>query len=334
MILSGRFYTGNSDLVFFDDPYVDPDEAEKICGSEKNRSLALKAARESITLLKNDNNILPIDLNQIKTIAVIGPNAHRSLLGGYSGIPKHVVTVLDGIREKAGGKVTILYSEGCKITVGGSWNEDQVELPTEEEDLQAIDKAVDIAEKSDLVVMALGGNEQTSREAWSKSHMGDRTDIRLFGRQQQLVNAIKKTGKPVIVFLFNGRPLAINHLLEDVEAIFECWYLGQETGHAVADVLAGDYNPGGKLPVSIPRSVGHIPCYYNHKPSDRRGFLHDDVTPLYPFGYGLSYTNLISKTCGWRRTKSGGMSPPKFILKYRTLAIWEALRWYKCIFVM
>jgi beta-glucosidase len=279
----------------FDDPYVDPDEAEKICGSEKNRSLALKAARESITLLKNDNNILPIDLNQIKTIAVIGPNAHRSLLGGYSGIPKHVVTVLDGIREKAGGKVTILYSEGCKITVGGSWNEDQVELPTEEEDLQAIDKAVDIAEKSDLVVMALGGNEQTSREAWSKSHMGDRTDIRLFGRQQQLVNAIKKTGKPVIVFLFNGRPLAINHLLEDVEAIFECWYLGQETGHAVADVLAGDYNPGGKLPVSIPRSVGHIPCYYNHKPSDRRGFLHDDVTPLYPFGYGLSYTKFEIK---------------------------------------
>jgi beta-glucosidase len=279
----------------FDDPYVDPDEAEKICGSEKNRSLALKAARESITLLKNDNNILPIDLNQIKTIAVIGPNAHRSLLGGYSGIPKHVVTVLDGIREKAGGKVTILYSEGCKITVGGSWNEDQVELPTEEEDLQAIDKAVDIAEKSDLVVMALGGNEQTSREAWSKSHMGDRTDIRLFGRQQQLVNAIKKTGKPVIVFLFNGRPLAINHLLEDVEAIFECWYLGQETGHAVADFLAGDYNPGGKLPVSIPRSVGHIPCYYNHKPSDRRGFLHDDVTPLYPFGYGLSYTKFEIK---------------------------------------
>lgn len=287
----------------FDDPYVDPDLAEKICGSEKNRELALKAARESITLLKNENNILPVDLNNLATIAVIGPNANRSLLGGYSGVPKNIVTVLDGIREKTADKVNILYSEGCKITIGGSWNEDKVELPDEPEDLKAIEEAVKIAKKSDLVVLALGGNEQTSREAWSRAHMGDRTDIRLFGRQEQLFDAIKKTGKPVIVFLFNGRPLAINSLTENADAIFECWYLGQETGHAVADVLVGDFNPGGKLPISIPRSVGHIPCYYNHKPSDRRGYLHDEVTPLYPFGYGLSYTKFEIKNVRLAKNK-------------------------------
>lgn len=279
----------------FDDPYVDPDEAERICGSEKNREMALKAARESITLLKNENGLLPINFDKIDTIAVIGPNAHRSLLGGYSGVPKNEVTVLDGIRSKISGRAEILYSEGCKITAGGSWNKDQIVLPTEEEDLVAISEAVEVAEKSDIVVIAIGGNEQTSREAWSRNHMGDRTDINLFGRQEQLVKAIAKTGKPMVVFLFNGRPLSVNFLKDNAEAIFECWYLGQETGRAVADVLVGEFNPGGKLPITIPRSVGHIPCYYNHKPSDRRGYLNDDVSPLYPFGYGLSYTNFEIK---------------------------------------
>ncbi len=279
----------------FDDPYVDPDEADRICGSEKNRELALQAARESITLLKNENDILPVDLGTFKTIAVIGPNANRSLLGGYSGIPKHEVTVLAGIRDKVAGKAEVLYSEGCKITLEGSWNEDQVQLPTEEDDLKLIAEAVQVAERSDLVILAIGGNEQTSREAWSGTHMGDRTDINLFGRQEQLVKALVDTDKPIIVFLFNGRPLAINYLKENVQAIFECWYLGQETGRAVADVLTGDFNPGGKLPITIPRSVGHIPCYYNHKPSDRRGFLNDDVSPLFPFGYGMSYTRFEIK---------------------------------------
>ena len=279
----------------FDDPYVDPDEADRICGSEKNRELALQAARESITLLKNENDILPVDPGTFKTIAVIGPNANRSLLGGYSGIPKHEVTVLAGIRDKVAGKAEVLYSEGCKITLEGSWNEDQVQLPTEEDDLKLIAEAVQVAERSDLVILAIGGNEQTSREAWSGTHMGDRTDINLFGRQEQLVKTLVDTGKPIIVFLFNGRPLAINYLKENVQAIFECWYLGQETGRAVADVLTGDFNPGGKLPITIPRSVGHIPCYYNHKPSDRRGFLNDDVSPLFPFGYGMSYTRFEIK---------------------------------------
>jgi beta-glucosidase len=140
-------------------------------------------------------------------------------------------------------------------------------------------------------VLCIGGNELTSREAWNLKHMGDRTSLDLIGRQQELVDAMLATGKPVIVFLFNGRPLSINSLSQSVPVIFECWYLGQETGHAVADVLFGDYNPGGKLPITIPRSAGHLPAFYNYKPSARRGYLLDDVTPLYPFGYGLSYTS-------------------------------------------
>lgn len=277
-------------LGLFEDPYVDPDEADRICGSEENAELAYQAAKETITLLKNENKILPLNLNEVNKIAVIGPNTDRSLLGGYSGVPKKEISVLEGIREKVGDKAEILYSEGCKITIGGSWNEDAVELPDEEDDLKSIAEAVKVAEEADVIVLAIGGNEQTSRESWDIRHMGDRTNITLFGRQEELIKEMIKTGKPVIAFLFNGRPLATNYLSEHASAIFECWYLGQETGRAVADVLVGDYNPGGKLPITIPRSVGHIPAYYNHKPSDRRGFLHDVVTPLYPFGFGLSYT--------------------------------------------
>ena len=144
-------------------------------------------------------------------------------------------------------------------------------------------------------MLAIGGNEQTSREAWSLKHMGDRTKLDLGGRQQELVTAMLATGKPVIVFLFNGSPLAIQYLIENVPVIYECWYLGQECGHAAADVLFGDYNPSGKLPITIPRSVGHLPAFYNYKPSARRGYLFDDVSPLYPFGFGLSYTTFTFK---------------------------------------
>lgn len=277
-------------MGLFDDPYVDPEEAERIVGSEANRTLALQAAHESITLLKNDDGLLPLDLSAVQSIAVVGPNAHRSLLGGYSGVPKHDVTVLDGIKARVGDRAEVRYSEGCKITVDGSWNADEVAPGDPEEDRRQIAEAVAVARQADVIVLALGGNEQTAREAWGLNHMGDRTSLDLIGRQEELVEAMRATGKPVVVFLFNGRPLSINDLSENVPAIFECWYLGQETGRAVADVLFGDLNPGGKLPITMPRSAGHLPAFYNHKPSARRGYLFDDVSPLYAFGYGLSYT--------------------------------------------
>jgi beta-glucosidase len=282
-------------MGLFDNPYVDPNEAARVVGCDANRRLALQAAHETITLLKNENNLAPLNPAKLKTIAVIGPNANRSLLGGYSGVPKHNVTVLDGIKAKVGDRVKVLHSEGCKITVGGSWNADEVTPSDPAEDRKQIAEAVEVAKQADVIVLAIGGNEQTSREAWNLKHMGDRTDLDLVGRQNELVQAMLATGKPVIVFLFNGRPLAINYVAENVPVIFECWYLGQETGHAVADVLFGDFNPGGKLPISFPRSAGHLPVFYNYKPSARRGFLFADVSPLFAFGYGLSYTSFEIK---------------------------------------
>jgi beta-glucosidase len=295
-------------MGLFDHPYVDPDKAERLVGCDAHRKLALEAARAGITLLKNDNGLLPLDPAGNQTIAVIGPNANRSLLGGYSSVPKHDVTVLEGIRQRVPSGVTVLYHEGCKITIGGSWYQDEVVPSDPAEDRKQIAAAVKVAKKADVIVLAIGGNEQTSREAWSRQHMGDRTSLDLVGRQQELVNAMLATGKPVIVFLFNGRPLSINHLSENVPAIFECWYLGQETGHAVAEVLFGDFSPGGKLPMSIPRSAGHLPAFYNYKPSARRGYLFDDVSPLYAFGYGLSYTafTLTNLRLSKKRIKPNG----------------------------
>jgi beta-glucosidase len=288
--LVGEMLLWKFKMGLFDDPFVDPDEAERVVGCEAHTALALEAARETITLLKNEGGLAPLDLKKIKSIAVIGPNAGRCLLGGYSGVPKRMVSVLEGIKARVGEAVEVHYAEGCKITQPGTWVQDEV-LPSDpEEDRRQIAEAVKVAEKADAIVLCMGGNEQTSREAWNLKHMGDRARLELIGRQMELVEALRGTGKPIIVFLFNGRPIAMGELLEKVPVVFECWYLGQESGMAVAEVLFGDVNPGGKLPLSFPRSAGHLPVYYNYKPSARRGYLMDDVTPLLPFGFGLSYT--------------------------------------------
>jgi len=277
-------------LGLFDDPYVDPDEAERVVGCDAHRRLALQAARETITLLKNDDALLPLDAARLRSIAVIGPNADRQMLGGYSGVPKQVVTVLEGIRAAVGDRVAVRHSEGCKITIGGSWTEDRVVPSDPEEDRRQIAAAVAVAADADVIVLVIGDNEQTSREGWSKQHLGDRASLDLVGRQEELAEALVATGKPVVVCLFSGRPASIRWLAEHAPAILECWYLGQEGGTAVAEVLFGAVNPGGKLPMTIPRSAGHLPAFYNYKPSARRGYLFDDVTPLWPFGFGLSYT--------------------------------------------
>ena len=277
-------------LGLFDDPFVSVSSMEDKHRNDRHTELALRAALETITLLKNDNHLLPLDPGVKRKIAVIGPNADRPLLGGYSGTPSHVVTVLEGIKEKVGKNAEVLYSEGCRITVGGSWNEDRITLPDPAEDEKLIAQAADMARGSDVVVLVIGDNEQTSREAWSKAHMGDRATLDLFGRQMDLVKAIAETGKPIVVVLFSGRPISIGYISKHIPSVLECWYLGQESGRAVADVLFGDYNPSGKLPISFPRSAGHVPSFYNYKPSARRGYLADDITPLYTFGYGRSYT--------------------------------------------
>jgi beta-glucosidase len=282
-------------LGLFERPFVDPERAERIVGSDENARLALRAARESITLLRNDGPVLPLSLANLDSIAVIGPNADRSLLGGYSGVPPRDVSVLQGIRDYVGDRAEVLYSEGCRITIGGSWGEDAVVASDPDEDRRMIAEAVRVAEQADVIILALGGNEQTSREAYALNHMGDRTSLDPVGLQNELVQAIAATGKPIVVLLFNGRPLSVTAIDESVSAILECWYLGQETGVAIADTIFGDHNPGGKLPISVPRSAGHLPVFYNHKPSARRGYLFDDVSPLYPFGFGLSYTTFSVK---------------------------------------
>lgn len=277
-------------MGLFEDPYVDPEKAKAFVGHADHRKLAKEAALQTVTLLKNDNHTAPLDRSKVKHIAVIGPNANRFLLGGYSGTPVFFTTVFDGIKEKVGDKIKVSYSEGCKITTTSGWSQDRVEVPTVEDDRKQIKEAIALARTADVIVLAIGQNEQISREAWALNHMGDRTSLDLIGRQNELIDAMAATGKPVIAFVFNGSPLAFNNLIAKVPTIFECWYLGQEMGGAVADVLFGDYNPGGKLPMTVPRSAGHIPAYYNYKPAARRGYLFDDVSPLYAFGYGMSYT--------------------------------------------
>ena len=292
-------------MGLFEDPYVQFDAAHHGRKIESDRALALQSARETTTLLKNDGGLLPLNIKKGSTIAVIGPNADRTLLGGYSGTPRYFTSVFKGICGKAGKDAHVIYSEGCKLTVGGSWNEDTVTLPDPQENRALIREAAVTAGRADIVILALGGNEQTSREAWSKVHLGDRANLELFGMQNDLVKAVVETGKPVVVLLFNGRPNSFVYVNEHVPAIVECWYLGQETGTAVAEVLFGEYNPSGKLPISIPRSAGHLPVFYNHKPTARRGYLFDDISPLYPFGYGLSYTTFSYSTLKLERTQIG-----------------------------
>jgi len=282
-------------LGLFENPFVDEENAASITNSAEHQALALEVAQKTIVLLKNEGGLLPLDKSKLRSLAVIGPNAAALRLGGYSGIPSHRVTVLDGIRAKAGKEIEILYAEGCGITqstndAGQMWQDDEVLLPDPARDEALIAEAVETARKADVALLVLGDNEQTCREGWSENHLGDRDSLDLPGRQEELLQAVYATGKPVVLILIQGRPASINFAAEHIPAVLECWYPGQEGGTAVADILFGDVNPGGKLPITFPRSAGQIPAYYYHKPSARRGYLFTSAEPLFPLGHGLSYT--------------------------------------------
>jgi beta-glucosidase len=276
----------------FDRPYTDPDMADRVTNTGEHKALARRAADEAMVLLKNEGRVLPLDRSKIKTLAVIGPNAADVHLGGYSAVPMAGVGVLQGLKDGAGDSMKVLYAEGCRLTANhaAGWlvNENPV-MNDPADDSRLIDEAVATALKSDAVVLVLGENELLRREAWSEDHRGDRDTLDLVGRQNDLATAILATGKPVVVLLINGGPLAVNALQEKAHAILECWYLGQETGPAVSDVLFGKVSPSGKLTVTFPRSVGQVPAYYDHKPSRMRSYVQADSAPLYPFGFGLSY---------------------------------------------
>jgi beta-glucosidase len=285
-LLRAKFMAG-----LFEDPYVDPERAVAVSNTAEHQALALEAARRAIVLVKNDRSLLPLDRAKAGTIAVIGPNAKSAHLGGYSSIPGRGVSVLQGIRDKAGAGVKVLYSEGVRITEHEpDWSGDKVVFGDPAKNQKRITEAVAVAKQADLVVLVIGTNESTSREAWADEHLGDVADLHLSSQQEDLVEAVRATGKPIVAVLLNGRPLALAKLEKAAGAILEGFYLGQEGGTAVGEVLFGDVNPGGKLPISFPRDQGQLPVYYDRKPTSFRNYLDMTREPLWAFGHGLSYT--------------------------------------------
>jgi len=285
-----RILTVKLTLGLFDKPYVEPLEAAAFCHSTQNQQLSQRVAEEAVVLLKNERQLLPLDLKRYRRIAVIGPHANTVHWGGYS--PKdtrHGITFFEGIRQYVGDGVEVAHAEGCRIHEGdGHWLTvipDQLILTPPAENRERIKDAVQLAGASDLVLLAVGGTAVTCGE-----FLGDRHSLQLFGQQDELVEAILDTGVPTVVCLVNGRPLAITSIQERADAIVETWYLGERAGAALARVLFGAVTPGGKLTVSFPRSVGHVPAYYQKKPSASDTYLATETAPLYPFGFGLSYT--------------------------------------------
>ncbi len=270
-------------LGLFDDPfrYCSKEREQKNIMTNEIKNASLDVAKRSFVLLKNEDNFLPLKKDYEK-IAVIGPLANSKLdpLGEWNalGIAEDVTSVLEGLKKYVGDKSEILYAEGCKITD-----------PSKDGFKEAVDKAKD----ADVIILCVGESRSMSGEAYSRSSLD------LPGVQEDLAKELLKTGKPIITVLMNGRPLSINWLNDNADAILETWFAGTMTGDAVAQVLFGDYNPSGKLPVTFPRTVGQVPIYYNHKNTGRPGnennrytskYLDLPLTPLYPFGYGLSYT--------------------------------------------
>lgn len=284
------------ELGLFENPYIDEANAESISRKDEHVQLALKAAYESIVLLKN-NNLLPLSPGKHRKIAVIGPCASDLWFGGYSGEPHRKTSLLQGIKDKVGSSAEVVFAQGCRLTTNTStsyfnWKYDEIEFASRDENLKLISEAVSIARNAEIIILAIGENEHLCREAWAKNHIGDNMTLNLFGEQNELADQIIKLGKPVIVYLMNGRPLSINMLAEKADAIIEGWYMGQETGKAAADIIFGEVNPSGKLTITFPKSAGQLPMYYNHKPSAQFvDYISQDINPLYHFGFGLSYTD-------------------------------------------
>ncbi len=273
----------------FEQAIVDPQAAARMTGNAEARALALEAARRSIALLVNDG-VLPLSPGTHKRVAVIGPNAAVARLGGYSSIPKATVSLLEGVRARLKGKAEVVHAQGVFITQSEDRSANEVLLADPARNRDLIAEAVTVASTADVILLAVGDTEQTSREGYAKTHLGDRTSLDLLGEQNALFAAMKATGKPVIVVAINGRPPSWPSVTAQANAVLECWYVGQEGGTAIAEALFGDINPGAKLPVTVARSTGQLPVFYDAKPSARRGYLFDTTAPLFPFGFGLSYT--------------------------------------------
>lgn len=278
-----RVLTVKDRLGLFDNPFVDPDAAASLFDAPEHRQLARLLAQKSIVLLKNEGNLLPLR-KDLSCIAVVGPNAYdlRNMLGDYTYVahknlpesPTPIPTILDGIKAKVSPNTKVLYAKGCEVFGGTT---------------EGIAEAVAVAQQADVVVLVVGDRSGL----FGKGSVGegcDRTDLSLPGYQEELVRAIVQTGKPIVLVLINGRPVTLGDLIDRIPAIVEGWFPGEEGGNAVADVLFGDVNPGGKLPITFPRTVGQVPLHYNRAPISHRDYMFIPSTPQFPFGHGLSYT--------------------------------------------
>ena len=274
-------------MGLFDAPYVaKPEMANVLVHNKEAQALSLQAAREGIVLLKNQNNLLPLNSKNIQKIAIIGPNAKelKSLSSRYGPSYSNITNVFDGIKAAFPASVNITYAKGIDHVDKNFPESDVEDFEVTTEENAMIDEAVELASKADVIILAVGDNDKTVGE--SKS----RVSLNLPGKQDFLVRKIAALNKPTVLLLVGGRPVTINFAEKNIPAILETWYLGEKTGLAIADVLFGNYNPGGKLPVPFPKSAGQIPMSFPYKPgalgngdADVKGFL-------YPFGFGLSYT--------------------------------------------
>lgn len=288
------------ELGLFERPYCDAARFRELLKTRKE--LTSEAAAKAVTLLKNEKELLPLDKREIKRIALIGPNADQVILGGYSPRKYSAVTIRQGLEDYlAGSGVQVHYSKGCDITRQksasqfevGNLKSGKIETMSLEEELAGINEAVEVAKSSDVVVLCLGDNYFTTREAiYFEGNLGDRSELDLVGNQNYLSEQIFACGKPVIVVMMHGRSLTINAIAEKATAIVDAWYLGEETGHVIAKMLFGEINPGGKLPVTYPRKSSQLPVYYSQRGAGfLKSYLFEDNTPLWPFGFGLSYTD-------------------------------------------
>jgi len=282
---------------------LDVAQAKSLATSSAATELAREAARQSMVLLKNNGDMLPLNPGNYKRVAVIGPNAGFCRLGSYSGKPLKTVSLYEGVRDFMGGRATVTLAEGCKIAgndTGDSYENwrhvNKIEFTTLKDNQPLIDEAVALAVNSDLVVLALGENEFLAREAWSPNHIGDRATLDLTESQQRLAEAVLATGKPVVLVLAGGKPVALGALEKQFPAILAAHYAGQETGTAAAEILFGQTSPSGKLTVSWPWSVGHLPSHYSQQGSALVfDYLDSPNSAAFPFGHGLSYTTFEYK---------------------------------------
>lgn len=299
-------------LGLFEDPFVDPDVAEKMVGQASHVALAEEVALESITLLRNPDDILPLQLDQLNKIAVIGPNGDSKLIGNYTMQNDYVVSLLDGITQYAGSQAKVEFAKGCGL--GMFDPKEGYQPPSLEKETPTIEQAVKLAADSDVAIVCVGGDTKSAREAFYRPGVrGDRSTLGLLGNQKELVMQVLETGTPTVVVLMGGRPFSIPEIAEQPCAILNTFYLGQTNGVAAAKVLFGEVNPSGKLPISVPRSVGQLPVYYSQKATSfYKDYWEETSRPLFPFGHGLSYTTFSITDLKFEQQEVATDQPVKF----------------------